>query len=113
MGINYFDNKNKSLGLLAADTSRPMPPVRMPRVPATHISGGPPCPYYLDTTDKKSKKQRIRETARPAIELSPTHCFRQEPILARKISKNKKENFFSTKNPQNFKKKKKKKKKKS
>ena len=52
---------------------------------------------------KKQQNQRIRETARPAIELSPTHCFRQEPILARKISKNQKENLFSINNLQNFK----------
>merc|ERR1712038_404615 len=56
MGINLIIEK-ESLDLLAVDTSRPKPPVRMPRVPASHISGGaPPCPY--STTLKHSKKEK-------------------------------------------------------
>merc|ERR1712038_881109 len=67
MGINLIIGK-KSLDLLAVDTSRPKPPVRMPRVPASHISGGAlPCPY--STTLKHLKKQKkslyVRERGQP------------------------------------------------
>merc|ERR1712150_32317 len=106
--------KTKSLDLLAADTSRPLPPVRMPRVPATHISGGPPCPYYLDTssTQKKNQKnQRIRVTARSATELSPTHDFGLPDASSKNIQKQKKikKKIFFFLTPKKKKKKKKKK----
>merc|ERR1712165_490331 len=92
MGINLIIGK-KSLDLLAVDTSRLKPPVRMPRVPASHISGGAlPCPY--STTLKHLKKQKnhcmfesaASHRAQPLVRSSRFHSR----LLAQKISKNRK-----------------------
>merc|ERR1712024_341997 len=126
MGINKI---NRSIYWQQTESSPP--PVQMPRVPVTHITGGPPCPYYLDTPypekSKKQKNQCIRETARPATELSPTHAFGLSDTSSKniqkqkrkfvfdltcKIRKKKKKKIFFCFNPQKSKKKKKKKKKK-
>merc|ERR1712110_1362187 len=118
MGINLIIEK-ESLYLLAVDTSRPKPPVRMPRVPASHISGGAPAlplQHYIEilTTLNHSKKEKnhcmfesaASHRAQPLVRSSRFH----RRLLARKISKNQKKKFFeiSPPNPQKKKKKKKK-----
>merc|ERR1712038_2043143 len=129
MGINLIIGK-KSLDLLAVDTSRPKPPVRMPRVPASHISGGAlPCPY--STTLKHLKKTKkslyVRERGQPQSSApctlepvsQPTPSSKKYPKIEKNFSryltltcKIQKKKIFSKIKPQPPKKKKKKKKKK-
>merc|ERR1711994_947603 len=132
MGINLIIGK-KSLDLLAVDTSRPKPPVRMPRVPESHISGGAlPGPY--STTLKHLKKQKkslyVRERGQPQSSApctlepvsQPTPSSKKYPKIEKiflrflnltcKIQKQKKKKkILKKQNPTPKKKKKKKKKK--
>merc|ERR1712109_120053 len=131
---NQFNNWKKSLDLLAVDTSRLKPPVRMPRVPASHISGGAlPCPY--STTLKHLKKQKnhcmfesaASHRAQPLVRSSRFHSrllaqkkypkieknFSRYLTLTCKIQKKKKKNFSKNLTQTRKNKKKKKKKKKS
>merc|ERR1711997_1091254 len=118
MGINLIIEK-ESLYLLAVDTSRPKPPVRMPRVPASHISGGAPAlplQHYIEilTTLKHSKKEKkswyVRERGQPQ---SSAPCT-LEPVSpptpsSKNIQKSKKKFFLISSQPPKKKKKKKKK----
>merc|ERR1712020_835213 len=112
MGINLIIEK-ESLDLLAVDTSRPKPPVRMPRVPASHISGGaPPCPY--STTLKHSKKEKkslyVRERGQPQSSAPCTLEPVSQPTPSSKKYPKIKKFFLNFSNKPKKKKKKKKKK---
>merc|ERR1712156_178638 len=96
---NQFNNWKKSLDLLAVDTSRPKPPVRMPRVPASHISGGAlPLQHYIETFKKTKKSLYVRERGQPESSAPCTlEPVSQPTPSSKKISKNRKK-FFEISN---------------